>query len=201
MYLPLKNLNPHECYLYFVSGHLYSWKAASLTSFLQKRVNVNVGQHFLLGKRKKKQNKTTLFAAYNIHNLTVLNSSPYHITSWEYKETDMLTVHILRHFRVCWFSHHSFLDKTTKGWISTDTKDGLYLHLPTHVYMLWKVTAVLSPHLGSTIGRENNLQAGTGGREEGDGQKLLHLAPGRRQDASVCGAEGARHESGSRQEK
>lgn len=54
MYLPLKNLNPHECYLYFVSGHLYSWKAASLTSFLQKRVNVNVGQHFLLGKRKKK---------------------------------------------------------------------------------------------------------------------------------------------------
>lgn len=45
------------------------------------------------------------------------------------------------------------------------------------------------------------MQAGTRGRKEGDGQKLLDLAPGRRQDASVCGAEGARHESGSRQEK
>lgn len=43
-------------------------------------------------KKNKKQNKTTLFAAYNIDNLTVLNSSPYRITPWEYKDTDMLTV-------------------------------------------------------------------------------------------------------------
>lgn len=169
-----------------MSGHLYSWKAVSLTSFLQKRVNGNVGQHLLLGKKKKqkaeqnhvicslqhRQLNCTEFISISHHPMGIQRHRHAHcLQFWGISEyADLaITVFLIRQQRDEYLCIHR--------------TDCIYIHLPTHVYMLWKVTAALSPHLGSTGGRENNLQAGTRGKGEGDGQMLLHLAPGRRRDA------------------
>lgn len=121
------------------SGHLYSRKAVPPISFLQKCVDVNVGRHLLLGKKKhKKQNKTKLFAAYNIYNLTVLNSSPFCITLWEYKDTDVLTVHSFEAFsEYADIAITVFLIRQERDeYLCIQRMDCIYIHLPTHVYML-----------------------------------------------------------------